>query len=129
MQLEKGGIYEGTQQERHRQNTVHYIICVEDVPDTERSFLACIISSDGPLEGRDNLPMCKEHFVERDENGKLYKIQYKNSHLVKKNFKKDILWINPQKVGRLTDAGINFVLKHKPQFGSAIFSDKPIWEI
>lgn len=129
LMLKKGGIYEGTPYEKRRKNTVHYIICMEDVTTESKSFQACIISTDGPNEGRDNLLMSKNHFVEKDANGNFYKIRFNNTHLIKKNLEKDISWINPNKVGLLTKEGLDFVLEHAPNFGITIYSDKPIWEI
>ncbi len=127
--LEKGGIYEGTPKERQKQNTVHYIICLDDVPAGSSSFSACIISTDGPNEGRDNLPMLKEHFIAKDNTGNPYKIQFNNTHLVKKNFEKDTLWVKPNKVGFLSSSGVQFVQEQSSLFGTRIHTDKPIWKI
>ena len=127
--LEKGGIYEGTRIERQRLYTVHYIICLEDVPAGSTSFSACIISTDGPNEGRDNLPMQKEHFIKNDTNRNPYKIQFNHTHLIKKNLEKDTSWVKLNKVGCLSASGIQFVLENSPQFGTRIHTDEPIWKI
>lgn len=127
--MKKGYIYEGTITERKRCNTIHPIICLEDVVNGAVSFQACIVSTDGPQQGRDNIPMKDKHFEKKDDNGNLYKFQYHNTHLIKKNLSKDNVWINPTPIGQLTLEGIHFVEHLSPTFGQTIHSKKPIWKI
>lgn len=126
--MKKGYIYVGTIAEKRKKNTIHPIICLENTQSGTQNFNACIVSTDGPGQGRDNIPMKKEHFEKKDANGNLYKFQYKNTHLIKRNYSKDVVWINPIPIGQLSSSGIDFVDNYTQTFGQVIHSSKPIWE-
>ena len=124
----KGYIYEGTIAEKRIKNTVHPIICLEDPHIGATSFQACIVSTDGPEQGRDNIPMKEEHFEKSDTNGNPYKFQFKNTHLIKRNYSKDVVWVNPIPIGQLSPSGMKFVELQTPTFGQIFHSSKPVWQ-
>ncbi len=102
--MKKGEIYMAQDKGKHP----HPIVYLENLSNNK--FKACILSTKGIL---DNVKMSESHFEKQDDNGRSYKIQYKNSHLVPNRvFEKNECWLDStQPQGKLTEEGIEFAEK------------------
>ncbi len=121
--MKKGEIYRG-EKRFSKGNIYHPIVCLEDVMPWQTYFDACVLTHSKGKGGRNNIPMSEEHFLTEDENGRQYKFQYDNTHIVQQVYKKEVFWIKDRCIGRLSKAGLKFVMEHKEQFGPSIWYKK-----
>lgn len=120
--MKKGEIYEAENCRKHP----HKFVFLEK--NDNESFKACIITTKSGF--KENKIMLESHFHKKDENQAIYKIQYKNTHLVSGIiFIKLNSWLksNPKPVGKLTSEGIHFIEEWLKDV-EMIFKESPIWE-
>jgi hypothetical protein len=117
MKRNKGDILQATN--RSRVAGFHFIIFYEGYEDNE--FLAGVITTTDKFPV--NYVMQSNHFVEEDDNGKHYKITFKNSKLVPAKLFKPEQWGPFDKVGQLTAEGICFIEKHIGQLEPEYWED------
>jgi hypothetical protein len=84
---------------------IHYIIFYQGYNDIE--FMGGMLTSTELFP--QNILMNDNHFVEKDEKGKDFKVTFKNSKLVPAKLYKPENWGPFDKVGQLTELGIAFV--------------------
>ena len=118
--MQRGYIYQGRQKYR-KKNVFHPIVCIEDVTPNKEYFEACVLTHS---KGYDNIQMESAHFEPLDENGNPYTFQFENTCIVQNVFEKKVFWIENKCIGKLTDSGLKFVLKHREEFGPAICYSK-----
>lgn len=118
--MKKGYIYKG-QQKYHKKNVFHNVICLENVTPDKGYFEACVLTHSKEYG---NIKMKKKHFEPSDENGNPYPFQFENTYIVQKVFEKKVFWIEDNCIGKLTDSGLRFVLKHRAEFGPSIYYPK-----
>jgi len=106
MNRNKGDILEA--RDRGFQAGKHYIIFYSGYNDNE--FIAGVLTSTDKFPV--NISMTDLHFVEKDEVGNDFKITYKNSKLVPAKLFKPEEWGPFEKVGQLTEEGIEFIDHH-----------------
>lgn len=121
--LKQGEIYRGKVEHR-KDNVYHPLVCLEDETKDKTFVEACVLTHSSQGKTYQNIPLCKNHFLENDEDGKPYSFRFENTCLVQKAFKKQVFWIEENCVGKLSKLGIDFVLQHRPQFGPAIDHSK-----
>ncbi|NDI99151.1 hypothetical protein GWA97_08705 [Flavobacterium sp. LaA7.5] len=85
----------------------HYIIFLEGY--NKNNFLGAMITHSDKYG---NIPFIVEHFEELDNEGVNYEIVYDNSYLVQGVFIKPKEWGPFEKVGKLTQNGIEYINKH-----------------
>lgn len=87
----------------------HYIVYLQPYPENEEFYIGALLTH-SLING--NIPLHKDHFIEKDANGNFYKIKFDNSmvanHPVYKKNNLDVLNI----VGRLSPEGITFIEKN-----------------
>ena len=110
--MKKGQIL--TAKTQYKGNDVfHPVIYIQDHPERESSFLACIISTKPtpPSAVVKNIEMEEKHFNPTNEWGNKYKITYNNSHLVQCAFVKELnkFDIDASPCGELSDEGIKLI--------------------
>ncbi len=103
MEFKKGDIIRGTH--RQKEKACHPIVYIEG--NLEEDFVGVMLTSSE--EWKDNIPMLKEHFVEKDLNGKQFPIYFKDTYFVKVQLKKRAEWGPFTKAGELTETGIKFI--------------------
>lgn len=87
-------------------DAVHPIVFLEGYDDG--FFIGAMITSSGPENYPDNIPMESGHFVELDENEQKFEIYFGPSYLVDAKLLKRLEWSPFRKVGQLTDSGVTF---------------------
>ena len=85
--------------------TNHPIIFFSKKNDDE--FYGCIITHSGNFDN--NFALKKEHFIENDERGMHFQIQFENSFIAKLKLEKQNNWGPFQKKGALSESGKKFV--------------------
>jgi hypothetical protein len=93
-----GDIIEGT---KTRHPIVFFSVKNKD------QFYGCIITHSERYSN--NFTFKKEHFLEKDENGRDYKVQYENSFYVKLKLEKQNDWGPFLKIGALSNEGIKII--------------------
>lgn len=102
LNLEKGQIFWAKDHENHK----HPIVFLK--AEDDEKFLACILSTKN-ING--NIPMCSDHFFDKKQDGSIYSIKFKTSHLIPSRvFVKEYAWLKSlDPSGRLTESGVNFI--------------------
>ena len=104
-----------------RQDHPHPIVFWEWM-DEDR-FKAYILSR---TSTDNNIPMCEEHFYEKDSKGALYSIKYDNSHLILDSFVKMEFWLETHDAqGKLTEKGVKYIEKQITE--EPVLCPAPIW--
>jgi len=102
-EYKNGDILKGSN--RHRDAAFHYIVFLEG-SDID-SFIGAVLTHSNGYE--DNILMKKKHFKKVTPEGGEFEFKYESTHLVKGRFIKLNDWGPLEKIGELTQAGINFV--------------------
>ena len=84
----------------------HYIIYLEVYPSDISMFIGAMLTHSN-MNG--NIPLIKEHFIELDDLGRDYQISFNKSLIVNHPLFKKSDWLNYKIVGRLSQAGIDFI--------------------
>ncbi len=98
----KGDILKATH--RALNKGYHYIIYYEG--NSILNFCGFMITRSNK---HDNILMDSTHFENNDETGKLFQVRFDNTHLVRGKFLKSEEWGPFEKVGQLSEKGIDFL--------------------
>lgn len=101
----------------------HPILFLED--KDEYSFVGAMLTKSGGYKG--NYLMKKEFFRQQDKNGKDFTFRFNSTHIVGRSLLKKVEWEPFEKVGELSNEGLEFVdsiLKNQePVFWEDYLSD------
>jgi len=105
--IHKGDIFgPATTIENGNNKHLHYMVYLEPLPANHEFFIGALLTH---AAMNNNIPLHKDHFIETDENGELYKVTFDNSmianHPVYKKNNLDASRI----AGRLSKKGIDFI--------------------
>ncbi|HEX8514553.1 MAG TPA: hypothetical protein VF868_00030 [Bacteroidia bacterium] len=98
----RGDILEATDRSFHAGK--HYIVFYDGYNDD--NFIGAMLTH--TVNDKNEL-MNASHFIEDDEKGNEFKVRFENTHLVKAKLMKFEKWGPFNKVGELTNSGIDFV--------------------
>lgn len=98
--MERGDIIRG-------RSTLHPIVFLGN--DNEESFEGCIITHANSENYNNNVALQADHFLQSDENGNSYLVQYDNTYIVGLRLIKYNDWGPFRKCGKLSDSGIEYI--------------------
>ena len=101
--MKKGDILKGSK--RGRDAAFHFIVFLEGKNDD--SFIGAVLTHSN--RHKNNILMKEEHFQKTTADVKKHEFGFDNTHLVKGRFIKLQNWGPFEKIGELTEAGIEFV--------------------
>ena len=101
--MKKGDIIKG-------RKTVHPIVFLKK--ENEDDFIGCIITHSNNTQYPNNIGLTSEHFLDSDEKGHKYEVEYDNSFFVKLSLIKKYDWGPFEKKGQLTGSGIKHIEKY-----------------
>ena len=94
-------------------NTNHPIVYLSD--RDEYYFIGCILTHSNTNDYKNNIALLPEHFETHDVNNSKYEVKYDDSYFVNLNLIKKAEWGPFNKVGKLANAGIEFLENHLRQ--------------
>lgn len=84
----------------------HYIVFLQPYPENYYFYIGALLTH-STING--NIPLLKNHFIEKDQNGNIYKIKFDKSLIANHPVYKKNDLDKSNLVGRLSEEGVAFV--------------------